>query len=395
LETINICRFIGETFPSFEKIDSGLAPNYYNLSAELAKLGIETTIVCPSAKNQPYFEEANGFKVCRFDSPGGKIAELGFNFPLNKAGMKKISSLEKDVLQLHNFYGYWIQKWVEEPNVLTVHGCDVEIYNNVPLWPVEMPYKHFKSWWDIKRTLMLSRRMCRRATRIVGVAEAVTNEIRENFGVKNAETIYNGIDSKIFFRRKENPFAKNSKTFNILFVGRITPLKGLEYLFDAIDGLENAKLFVACDMNKAEEKYLKILLRKVKHPQKIIFLGKVPNKELPKYYSGADCTVLPSLAEGFPKVIIEAMACGCPVITTNVSGNPEIVTEKTGFLVEPKNSAKLKEAIVEIMQNPVEAKKRARNAAEIAAEKFTWRNSAEKYASLYKKILETNSKQSD
>ncbi|MCX6800754.1 MAG: glycosyltransferase family 4 protein [Candidatus Diapherotrites archaeon] len=393
MEKIRVCRFVGENFPSFEKINSGLAPNYYNLSKELAKLGVETSIVCPKEKGQKYFEETEGFTVHRFDAPKWKLAELFFNLPLNLAAWKKINSgIERDLFQFHNFYAYWVQKFAKEPNVLTVHGCDIEIYNNVPPWPIQMPYKHFKSKWDITRTLILSKKMCGNATRVVGVAKAVTKEVKEDFGVENAITIYNGIDSKIFFKRKENPFEKNSETFNILFVGRITPLKGIEYLFEAVDGIKNAKLFMIGDMNKTEETYMKIILSKIKNKENIIFLGKVPNMELPKYYSGADCMILPSLAEGFPKVVIEAMACGCPVIATNVSGNPEVVNEKTGYLVEPKNSAQLRAKILHVMQNREEAKKMAQTACKMILEKFTWENSAKDYAKLYKKMMAEKSR---
>jgi len=117
-----------------------------------------------------------------------------------------------------------------------------------------------------------------------------------------------------------------------------------------------------------------------------VVLGKVPNKDLPKYYSSADCFALPTISEGLPKALLEAMACGCPVIATNVSGNPEVVNSRTGYLVPAKDSGALRDAIIEIMEDSAAAKKRARAGAELIRGEFTWKKAAKNYAVLYKKL---------
>jgi glycosyltransferase involved in cell wall biosynthesis len=125
----------------------------------------------------------------------------------------------------------------------------------------------------------------------------------------------------------------------------------------------------------------------MKNKERIVIFGKVKHSELPKYYSSADCMVFPTLSEGFPKVLIEAMACECPVIATNIPGNNEILNNTTGYPVEPNNSEQIRDAILRVMQNPGEAKQKAKKAAGIVKTKFTWEEAAKKYAQLYKKLL--------
>ncbi|MFA6269318.1 MAG: glycosyltransferase family 4 protein [archaeon] len=387
METIQLCRVIGETFPSFDKISGGLAPNYFNLSKELVNFGVETNIICSGVRGQKEFEETNGFRVHRLKPIPGKISELCFHLPFNLAAMEKANSVQKDIFQFHNFYCFWMQKQIFEPNVLTVHGCDVEIYKNVPLWPLQMPLKRVKSWWDIKRTLLLSERMCRNADMVVGVANAVSDEVKQNFGVNKVKTIYNGIDLDIFKKTKAGVFENYPDTFNLLFVGRVVPLKGLEYLFEALNGIDNVKLFIAGEVTGVSKRYFDIILKKINNKNKVVLLGIISNNDLPKYYSSADCFILPTLAEGLPKVVLEAMACGCPVITTDVSGNSEIVTEKTGYLVKPFSSIELRDAIIYLMNNTKDAHKRVLCAKEMVNSKFSWKNAAKGYADLYKDLL--------
>jgi glycosyltransferase involved in cell wall biosynthesis len=228
--------------------------------------------------------------------------------------------------------------------------------------------------------------MCKRADAVVGVADAVGEELDKYWGIKGVKTIHNGIDTRIFNKKKETIF-DNKEKFHILYVGSIIPRKGLEYLFEAIDSLENTIVHIIGNPSGPSKKYLDIILSKVKNKDRIIVEGKIPNKELPKYYSDADCFVLPTISEGLPKVVLEAMACECPVITTNVSGNPEVVNNKTGYLIEAKNANQLKETIKEIQDNKSEARKRAKNAKKIVENNFTWKEAAKKYALLYKSLI--------
>jgi glycosyltransferase involved in cell wall biosynthesis len=82
----------------------------------------------------------------------------------------------------------------------------------------------------------------------------------------------------------------------------------------------------------------------------VILTGYVADEDLPTYYSGAECFVLPSLYEGFGLPPLEAMACGCPVIVSNVTSLPEIVGD-AALLVNPHSADELARAIESILTN--------------------------------------------
>ena len=116
-------------------------------------------------------------------------------------------------------------------------------------------------------------------------------------------------------------------------------------------------------------------------------MGKVPNEVVPQYMAAADILVLPSLSEGFPVVIVEAMASGLPIITTNVTRLPEIVHNgENGFLVEPKNPAELAEKILLLLQDDGLRGRIAQNNRRRAKD-YTWEKVIDKLEEVYQKVV--------
>jgi glycosyltransferase involved in cell wall biosynthesis len=113
------------------------------------------------------------------------------------------------------------------------------------------------------------------------------------------------------------------------------------------------------------------------------FTGFVDEADLPKYYSGAECTVLPSLIEGFGFPIVEAMACGSPVVASDKSSLPEIAGS-AGISVDP-TPASLSEALVTVLSDPQRRKKMISAGISRAAE-FTWSRTAELTNAVYQSI---------
>lgn len=99
------------------------------------------------------------------------------------------------------------------------------------------------------------------------------------------------------------------------------------------------------------------------------------------YYSDAGIFVLPSLKEGFGQVLLEAIACGLPIISTNTSAIPEVVGD-AGILVEPRNSQALVEAIINLIEN----EELGKNGRKRVEENFTWEKVAERVEEVYEGI---------
>ena len=168
----------------------------------------------------------------------------------------------------------------------------------------------------------------------------------------------------------------------ILFLGTLEPRKNTARLLDAYSilcikmGVEQAPDLIFGGgrgwKNKAFEAKYQNLDKPIRN--KIRFLGYLPQEELPFLYSGADVFVFPSLWEGFGLPPLEAMACGTPVVTSNVSSLPEVVGD-AAILVDPNSAEEIADAIYQILIDEHLALS-LRSAGLTQAAKFTWSNTA-------------------
>jgi colanic acid/amylovoran biosynthesis glycosyltransferase len=126
--------------------------------------------------------------------------------------------------------------------------------------------------------------------------------------------------------------------FAILAVGRLHPVKDHAFLIRACRLLKDRGMDVACLIagDGPERANLESLVRSLSLTEEVRFLGHVPHEQLPLCYAGSDVVVLTSRSEGIPLVLMEAMACGRPVLAPSITGIPELVIHgKTGFLYRP------------------------------------------------------------
>jgi len=208
--------------------------------------------------------------------------------------------------------------------------------------------------------------------------------------------IYNGIDlNKFIFQdkkareeiRKELNLKKDDKV--LISIGRLFEAKGYPYLIEAIKILKSKypdiKLLI---IGEGEEKNkLETQIRGLNLEKNIFLLGRKEN--VSNYLNASDIFVLASLWEGFGLAIVEAMACGLPVITTNVGGIPEIIKDKiSGLLVNPKDFKILAQKIDYLLNLDADSKERfALKGRKIVEQKFPLEKMMTKYEELYYKLL--------
>jgi len=155
---------------------------------------------------------------------------------------------------------------------------------------------------------------------------------------------------------------KSSKTIKLLFVGRIERQKGIYELLKATSILKDKEIqlyIMGQFMNN--EKEIRDLCAKYKITDKVTFLGLIQGNDRFKHFANSDLFVLPSYYESFGIAILEAMAFGLTIISTNVGGIPEIVAETNGILVQPRNVNQLVKAIKVTINSPLERKQFMRN----------------------------------
>lgn len=214
------------------------------------------------------------------------------------------------------------------------------------------------------------------ATKLIAVSRATKNDLVKKVGVnpQKIEVIYEGYDQKLFKRVEDLSRAKSrddtlvnsltpysrrdqgserSEGSYFLFVGTVQPRKNLERLIKAFHLFSQQaldfKLVIAGSKGwLADEIYS--LPKRLGIEKQVKFLGYVPDENLPTLYSGATALVFPSLFEGFGLPIIEAQACGTPVLTSNISSMPE-VANKGAILVDPYKVEEIASGMMKMIDN--------------------------------------------
>ena len=123
---------------------------------------------------------------------------------------------------------------------------------------------------------------------------------------------------------------------------------------------------------------------------RITWLGKVPHDDVGWVMSAGDVFVLPSLSEGLPTVVCEAMACGLPVVATAVDGTPEIVDDPTtGLLVQPKDPVGLAAALARVMGDAALRAAMGAEALRRSEADYTWAANAARMEDVYRRVIAT------
>ena len=233
----------------------------------------------------------------------------------------------------------------------------------------------------------------------VGVSESIVKALRSHPGSflfrKNPNLIHNAIYPQAFeetddlITNHEVHFPKDC--FLIGSIGRLTNQKGYRYLIDAIpevlEQVPNAYfILIGEGENRASLEQQAIKMGINEH---LAFMGQ-RERVLP-LLRRMDVFVLPSIYEGFPTVILESIACGVPVIATNIPGTDELIKNgENGWLVPPKNPQALAKAIIESYQKPDLRKKFTEKASQ-NLKRYRIENIAKEYLSLYQAISEKHS----
>ncbi|MFB2893212.1 glycosyltransferase [Aerosakkonemataceae cyanobacterium BLCC-F50] len=184
----------------------------------------------------------------------------------------------------------------------------------------------------------------------------------------------------------------------VLYVGRFDPRKGLETLLQAGANCQaknqgNFRLVIAGGEDPhsegdREEERIKLLAQELELTENILFTGRLNHDILPFYYAAADVCVVPSYYEPFGLVAIEAMACGTPVVASNVGGLKfTVIPEETGLLVPHNDIAGFAAAIDRILTDDVWAKKMRKQASLRVRQNFSWAYVAGQLSDLYRCLL--------
>lgn len=387
----------------------GPATYVRELSKHLSMKGVKVGIVAPKPRkfdNEIRSLSENYRFEFYFVDPGIFTSLIRMPWFFSVKAHKLISSIVRnyDVVNIHvesAFFQLATNTFNSARIVATIHGVypyeDIEVLKYEPL----DLYRFFRLLFVTPQHYITLREHIKRNGIVITVAEFIARFIQKKFKTSKNQVhvIPNSVDTNVFKSIKreialtfvnrilvKNGFKQILDEENIiLFVGRLHPLKGLHLLIKGLArmNLRHWKLLVVGTGSINYENYVRTLAMKYNLSEKVLFVGKIPHSKLPYFYSIAQVYVLPSMFEGLPATILEAMACGTPVIATNVGGIPEVISnEYNGLLLNSLSESEIAKLVELVLTNPSLRKRLSQEAIRTIQEKYSWKRSVDKYIKL-------------
>ncbi len=259
------------------------------------------------------------------------------------------------------------------PYVISLRGSDVPYYSDRFTFLYKLITPLIKFIW-------------RRSSRVVSNSEGLRELAFRSSPKQKIEIIYNGIDTKQFFPKLEN--AAQARFVLTVGASRITDRKGINYLIEAVAKLvpkyPQIYLKLMGDGNAREK--LEQFVKDSRLEKNVVFLGRIPHEDVLPYYQEASLFVFPSLNEGMSNAMLEALAVGLPLVSTNTGGASELVTDgENGFIIKFKDSQDIADKIEKLILDE-ELRKKMALVSRTLAEKMSWQSVAEKYFEVYKQV---------
>lgn len=275
-----------------------------------------------------------------------------------------------DLIDAHYFYpdgvaAAMLGRYFNKPLVITARGSDVTLFPHYPL-PRRM------ITWAAKR-----------ADAVITVCNALRDEVVAlGIDAERVVSLRNGVDLELF-----RPTERTSNAmFTLLAVGHLVPVKAQDLIIGALTLLPGVRLVLAGD--GPDRAKLETLAHELKVSDRVTFLGAVPQAQLRGHYGAADALVLSSSREGWANVLLEAMACGTPVVASRVYGTPEVVAApEAGVLMRERSYQGVADAV-----NALRAHYPDRGATRRYAERFSWDDTTAGQIRLFERVLAARSK---
>ncbi len=382
---MKICMLAG----SFPPDIGGAAAHIYGLSTALLRQGNEVYVIAFTTNPHPKrYQEINGIKVYRVYIPHIRI--IGLMVCAFKAWLRLralIKDKDIDLIHYHNLLPCALvaRFTTNTTKVQTEHSSGF-------LMAVEKgEYKTLYRW------------LFSQSDYVIGASQVLVDNLIK-YGVSRDKTSFigSGVDVERFNPAIEGGeirerYCKKPDENIILCPARLDPVKGVWYLIRAIPYIikqnDSPRFLITGDGPETEKLNQEVIRLQI--ADRVIFTGRIPNSEMPKYYAASDIVVLPSLIEGTSVAGLEAIATGKPLVGTRVGGTPWIIADgETGILVSPKNPEELASAIVSLLNDRERRTTMGLKARKRAESEFSWQIIAGKIQDIYYRVIQSKSKPS-
>jgi glycosyltransferase involved in cell wall biosynthesis len=278
-----------------------------------------------------------------------------------------------DVIDAHYLYpdavaAALLARRIGKPFVATARGSDVNVIARMP---------------GPRRRILEA---LEQAGRVITVSEALKRSL-EALGIRGdrIEVLRNGVDTALFAPGGGATLRARLGIGNaplVLSVGNLVEAKGHDLVLAAVAKLPAAHLAVIGE--GPESKRLLGQVEQLGMAQRTHFFGNMAQAELAQFYSAADVLALGSVREGWPNVVLEAMACGAPVVAADVGGVREIVADSVGEVVEMREAGAFAAALERVL-----GRKLGKESVRAYAQRFSWDPIASRYFELLHEVAHT------
>ncbi len=345
----------------------------YNIARTLAKRGHEVHVIARHGKSLTNYELVEGFYLHRVKLPRIRFLET-ILFCLR--ALLIVKKLNPDIVHAQaigaGITGLLAKRLWKKAYVVYCQGSEVYL------------------WWLFKRPI--ARSVLKNADEVITLTEDMKRQAQQLCD-REMLVIPNGVDLERFedlpareMLRIELGFDQDEKV--ILFVGNLRSVKGARYLIEAMRLIKdkNASARLTLIGDGEERGALQNHVKELELERYVTFVGRVSSEKVPGYMAASDTFVLPSLSEGFPVVIAEAMAAGLPIITTRIGGLPEIIQDgENGFLVEPMSPEQIAEKVLLLLEDD-ELRQRISSNNRARVKEYSWESIVQKLEKVYQKL---------
>jgi len=282
-----------------------------------------------------------------------------------------------DLIDAHYYYpdgvaAAWLARYFKKPLSITARGTDLNLITQYRL------PRRMMQW------------AAGRADASIGVCSALVDVLREwRVNPQRLHVMRNGVDLQRFHRHAETGLRASvglqaGQGPLLVSVGHLIERKGHHLVIEALAALlpthPQARLVVIGE--GPERAALQALIQKLGVQAQVTLTGSLPQTELPRWYSSADVLVLASSREGWANVLLEAMACGTPVVATNIWGTPEVVARpEAGELVAERTGAALALGVQRLLARAPKAE-----SVRAYAEGFSWDETSRAQLTLFRRM---------
>jgi len=375
---VRVAMLTSAPFPPCE----GMGNYVWNLSRQLTRRGHHVQIVTRGSHRPAWRETIDGLLIWRVTF----FPVYPLHVHLHRIFVNRlVEALEEQIDLLHIHSPLVPMVRTKRPTLITFHSTILDDVRRTHLngyltllMKLQAPISHGLEKGNIAVADSITAISC----------DGVHNLRNDHRVSKDIQIVWNGVDTDLFTPGPE--VAGNADT--ILTVGRLAPGKGLEDLIQVAGMLSkgnvSARFIIVGDGPLWEKLNRQICALRLE--RSVILKGHISSRsELVDLYRKAALFILPSHHEGLPTVILEAMACGCPVLATGVGGVPQVVMDGfNGRLVPPGQPQRMADLICSLLGSPKARSEMGENGRRTVVERFSWVQISDNFLRLYETLLD-------